>query len=112
MKRLFYLFILMGVFTVTQPGCGLLFFPFPDMDTDDDIVEVEEDDGGGLLFPVDDPVDDPAVDDPAVEDPAVEDPAVEEPADEEPVDDGEFDGPDLDPLGDPIPDDDELLFLT
>ena len=101
MKRLFYLFILMGVFTVTQPGCGLLFFPFPDMDTDDDIVEVEEDeeedDGGGLLFPVDDPVDDPAV---------------EEPADEEPVDDGEFDGPDLDPLGDPIPDDDELLFLT
>ena len=69
MKRLFYFLILMGAFTVTQPGCGLLFFPLPDDgDADDPIVVVHDDpaeddaadddipllDPEGDLIPVDD----------------------------------------------------------
>ena len=111
MKRLFYLMILLGAFTVTQPGCGLLFFPVPDMDVEEEMEE--EEDMGGVLFPVDDEEEAPVEEAPAEEAPVEEapvDPELEE--EQELFDEGGFDGPDLDPDGFPIPEVDEDLLAT
>ena len=68
MKKLFCLFVLLSVFAITQPGCGLLFFAFP---------EIEDTING------DEPMDEDAGD----EDPDVEDPADDELPSDEPSDD-------------------------